>query len=99
LHAVLTCSFKVFDNKPENYIPWKTAFLNALNGLNLKGNEEIDLLTKWLEGESLRHALRIRAAHAHDPEAGLRHLWQRLDRKYGSPEVIETSLFKRLEFR
>lgn len=33
----------------------------------------------------------------HDPEAGLRHLWQRLDKKYGSPEVIEASLFKRLE--
>lgn len=94
---LLTSSFKVFDNKPENYIPWKTAFMNAIDGLNLKGNEELDLLIKWLEGESLRHALRIRAAHAHDPEAGLRHLWQRLDKKYGSPEVIEASLFQRLE--
>lgn len=61
---LLTCSFKVFDNKPENYIPWKTAFMNAIDGLNLKDNEETDLLTKWLEGEFLRHALRIRAAHA-----------------------------------
>lgn len=93
----LSSSFKVFDNKPESYIPWKTAFVNTIDGLNLKGNEELDLLTKWLEGESLRHALRIRAAHAHDPEVGVRQLWQRLDKQYGSPEVIEASLFKRLE--
>ncbi len=94
---LLSSSFKIFDNKPESYLPWKTAFLNAIDGLNLKANEEVDLLTKWLEGESLRHALRIRAAHAYDPEVGLRQLWQRLEKKYGSPEVIEASLFKRLD--
>lgn len=53
--------------------------------------------TKWLKGKSIRHALSIRAAHARDPEAGLRLLWQCLNRKYGSPEVIEAFIFKHLE--
>ncbi len=52
---------------------------------------------KWLSGESLQHALRIRAIHVSNPEAGLERLWQRLDRNYGSPEAIEASLFSRLE--
>lgn len=90
---LLSSSFKVFDNKPESYIPWKTAFMNATYGLNLKGNEEFDLLTKWFEGEFLLHALRIRAAHARDLDSGLMQVWQHLEKKYSSPEVIEASLF------
>lgn len=58
---------------------------------------ELDLLTKWLSSESLQHALRIRAVHVSNPEAGLERFLQRLDRNYGSPETIEASLFGRLE--
>ncbi|KAK0154195.1 hypothetical protein N1851_003707 [Merluccius polli] len=94
---LLTSVFKVFDNKPETYISWKSMFCNGIEGLNLKASEELNLLTKWLDGESLQHALRIRAVHVNNPETGLRHLWQRLDKSYGSSEAIEASLFKRLE--
>lgn len=87
----------VFDNRPETFMGWKSAFCNAIEGLDLKCSEEVDLLTKWLSGESLQHALRIRAAHISNPGAGLKRLWERLDRSYGSSEVIEASLFKRLE--
>lgn len=59
--------------------------------------KELNLHTKWLKGKSIQHALRVRAAHACDPEAGLRLLWQCLNRKYGSPEVIEAFLFKYLK--
>ncbi|KAK0144244.1 hypothetical protein N1851_017386 [Merluccius polli] len=72
-------------------------FCNGIEGLNLKASEELHLLTKWLDGESLQHALRIRAVHVNNPETGLRRLWQRLDKSYGSSEAIEASLFKRLE--
>ncbi|KAI3353805.1 hypothetical protein L3Q82_005027 [Scortum barcoo] len=94
---LLTSGFKVFDNKPETYISWKSMFCNGIQGLNLKASEELNLLTKWLDGESLQHALRIRAVHVNNPETGLRRLWQRLDKNYGSSEAIEASLFKRLE--
>lgn len=94
---LLTSGFKVFDNRPESYLAWKSMFYNATDGLNLKASEELDLLTKWLVGESLQHASRIRAVHVNNPAAGLQRLWQRLDKNYGSPEVIEASLFKRLE--
>lgn len=72
-------------------------FHNATGDLNLKCCEELDLLTKWLSGESLQHALRIRAVHVSNPEADLERLWQRLDRNFGSPEAVEASLFGRLE--
>lgn len=45
----------------------------------------------------LQHALRIRAIHVSNPEAGIECLWQRLNRNYGSPEAIEASLFGCLE--
>ncbi|RXN35870.1 hypothetical protein ROHU_003454 [Labeo rohita] len=94
---LLTTGFKVFDNRPESYLSWKSIFCNAIEGLNLKPSEELDLLTKWLSGESLQHALRIRAVHVNNPQAGLQRLWQRLDKSYGSPEVVEASLFQRLQ--
>ncbi|TKS65471.1 hypothetical protein D9C73_028149 [Collichthys lucidus] len=94
---LLTAGLTVFDNRPETYVAWKSMFHNAIRDLNLKCCEELDLLTRWLSGESLQHALRIRAVHVSNPEAGLERLWQRLDRNYGSPEAIEASLFGRLE--
>lgn len=87
----------MFDNRPETYIAWRSMFRNATGDLNLKCCEELDLLTKWLSGESLQHALRIRAVRVSNPEAGLQRLWQRLNRNDGSPEAIEASLFNRLE--
>ncbi|KAL4008122.1 hypothetical protein ACER0C_001974 [Sarotherodon galilaeus] len=94
---LLTSGLTVFDNKPETYLAWRSMFHNATEDLNLKCSEELDLLTKWLSGESLQHALRIRAVHVNNPETGFQRLWQRLDRIYGSSEVIEASLFRRLE--
>nr|XP_054599441.1 uncharacterized protein LOC107388426 [Nothobranchius furzeri] len=78
-HDLLTAGFKVFDNCPESYLPWKSIFCNATEGLNLKSSEELDPLTNWLSGESLQHALRIRTVHVNNPQAGLKRLWQRLD--------------------
>ena len=94
---LLTAGLKVFDNRPENYLSWKASFRNVTHGLNLRPSEELDLLTRWLGGESLQHAMRIRAVHINDPLSGLTMVWKRLDKKYGSPEAIEASLFSRLE--
>ena len=60
---LLTAGLKVFDNRPENYLSWRASYHNVTQGLNLKASEELDLLTRWLGGESLQHATRIRAVH------------------------------------
>ncbi|KAL7880692.1 hypothetical protein SRHO_G00029460 [Serrasalmus rhombeus] len=94
---LVTAGLKTFDNQPANYLSWKSSFPNATEGLDLKSSEQLDLLIKWLSGEALQHAKRIRAVHISQPDTGLYMVWQRLDRCYGSPEAIEGSLFSRLE--
>lgn len=93
---LVTAGLKVFDNQPASYLSWKSSFVNAVEGLSLKPSEELDLLIKWLGGESLHHAKRIRAVYVNNPFMGLNMLWRRLDKCYGSPEAIEASLFDRL---
>lgn len=86
-----------FDDKPENYWAWKASFVSATKDLNLSAREELDLLTKWLGAESSEQAKRIRAVHVLNPAAGAAMVWQRLEECYGSPEVIEEALLKKIE--
>lgn len=86
-----------FDDHPENYWAWKSSFQDVTKDLGLTAREELDLLTKWLGPESSMQAKRIRSVHAHYPIAGVRMLWQRLEECYGSPEVIENALLRKLE--
>ena len=86
-----------FNDQPESYRAWKASFFNAIRGLKLTDSEEMDLLLKWLGTESAAQVRRIRAVHIHYPERGLKMAWDRLDECYGSPEVIENSLFRRLD--
>jgi hypothetical protein len=37
--------------------------------------------------ESLLHAVSIRSSNAGNPKRGLQRLWERLDERYGSPEM------------
>lgn len=86
-----------FDDKPENYWSWKASFLSSTKDLNLSAREELDLLTKWLGAESSEQAKRIRAVHVLNPAAGAAMVWQRLEECYGTPEVIEDALLKKIE--
>ncbi len=86
-----------FDDCPENYWAWKSSFQDVTKDLGLTAREELDLLTKWLGPESSMQAKRIRSVHAHHPIAGIHMLWQRLEECYGSPEVIENALLRKLE--
>ncbi len=86
-----------FDDCPENYWAWKSSFQDVTKDLGLTAREELDLLTKWLGPESSMQAKRIRSVHAHYPIAGIHMLWQRLEECYGSPEVIENALLRKLE--
>ncbi|KAL3967947.1 NLR family CARD domain-containing protein 3 [Sarotherodon galilaeus] len=85
-----------FDDCPENYWAWKSSFLNAISGLKLSSSEELDLLIKWLGHDSARHVKRIKTVHVCRPEVGLDKAWERLEECFGSPEIIEKTLFDRL---
>lgn len=86
-----------FDDKPENFWAWKTSFTSATKDLNLSAREELDLLVKWLGPKSSEQAKRIRAVHTLNPAAGAKMVWKRLEECYGSSEVIEDALLKKIE--
>ena len=65
-----------------------------MNEMGVSKSEEIDLLVKWFGVESRKYALSLRAANANDPEKGVKRTWERLDERYGSPEMIHAVLLK-----
>ncbi|XP_056021020.1 uncharacterized protein LOC130054629 isoform X1 [Ostrea edulis] len=58
------------------------------------------MLIKWLGPISTKYAESTKNSNMTDPARGVRLLWERLDRCYGTPEEIEASLLQRLnEFK
>ncbi|XP_075707313.1 uncharacterized protein LOC142741872 [Rhinoderma darwinii] len=86
-----------FSDRAENYRAWRASFQNATRDLDLSCSEELDLLVRWLGSESAEHAKRIRDINVNYPDVGLKRVWDRLEECYGSAEVIESALFKRIE--
>ncbi|XP_071100525.1 uncharacterized protein [Haliotis cracherodii] len=93
---LLLSRLRYYNDQPESYSIWKYAFQSVMGELRVTHMEELDLLVKWLGPESTKHALSLRASNAQDPQKGLERLWQRLDERYGSPEMVEASLKSRL---
>ncbi|XP_069104772.1 uncharacterized protein [Argopecten irradians] len=85
-----------FDDSPENYAAWRTGFCNIMDELNVSPPEELDLLIRWLGPESVKHATSIRAASTSNPVKGLSRLWDRLNERYGSPQMVESALKTKL---
>ena len=85
-----------YDDKPERYIVWKTSFKNIILELEVTPAEEMDLLIRWLGPKSKDQAESLRAANIQDIKSGLLKIWQRLDERYGSPELVQNSLQRRL---
>ncbi|XP_045561091.1 uncharacterized protein [Salmo salar] len=97
-HEMVSSGLLKFDDRPENYWAWKASFLNATRNLNLSAREELDLITKWLGAESSEQAKRIRSVHILNATAELNVVWQRLEECYGTPEVTENALLKKIDF-
>ena len=85
-----------FDDRPTSYEIWKCGFLGITKELQVTTVEELDLLVKWLGPESSKHARSLRAANAQEPARGLERVWQRLDERYGCPEMVESALKNKL---
>lgn len=86
-----------FDDRPENFLGWKSTFISVVKGLDISAHEQIDLLIKWLGPESSYQARRMKAANVRQPLVGLNLIWERLDELYGAPEAIEKALFAKLD--
>lgn len=71
--------------------------MTATQDLDPSLREELDLLVKWLGADSAEQAKRIRSVYVLNPAAGLSMVWQRLEDSYGTPEVIEHALLKKIE--
>ncbi|XP_040216137.1 uncharacterized protein LOC120945794 [Rana temporaria] len=96
-HEIVSAGLMKFDDRPENYWAWKSSFLSGTQDLNMTEKGKLDQLVRWLGPESTEQAQRIRSVHVHDAAAGLAMVWRRLEQCYGSPEVIEDALLKRIE--
>ena len=86
-----------FDDCPENYWSWKSSFQAVIRELDLTDQEQLNLLLKWLGTDSAAQARRLRSAQVHNPTAAVSMIWQRLEESYGSPEMIENALMRRLK--
>ena len=86
-----------FDDKPENFMAWKASFKSVILEASVSPAEELDLLIRWLGPESKEHAKRVKMSTTHNPSQGCEILWKRLEERYGSPELIESSVKLKLE--
>ncbi|XP_062594609.1 uncharacterized protein LOC134256031 [Saccostrea cucullata] len=93
---LLLSRLSAFNDRPENYLIWKGSFSIIMKDLSVTPMEELDLLIKYLGADSKQHAMRLRASHPTDPLKGLTRIWERLDERYGSPELIEAILKEKI---
>lgn len=81
---------------PGTFVSWKSTFQSGLQELEVSPLEEVDLLQQYLGPESGRYAVSNRDANSHKPARGVEKIWERLNDKYGRPEVVEASLKTKL---
>ena len=89
--------FTNFDDRPEHYSTWKASFQCIIKELKVSPFEEMDLLVKYLGPTSANSARSLRAANVADPDRGVGMIWERLEDRYGRPEMIESALKSKLD--
>nr|XP_022331795.1 uncharacterized protein LOC111129629 [Crassostrea virginica] len=94
---LLLSRFSAFNDRPDTYETWKATFTAIIKELNVTPFEEMDLLVKWLGPESKRFASSIRTSNIHNPFTGLHRIWERLEERYGRPEMVEAALKQKLD--
>lgn len=94
---LITSGLYQYDDKPENFRAWLSSFTGATADVHLTPTQELDLMTKWLGKESSSQIKRIRSVYVNNPAEALQKAWDRLQECYAAPEIIEKSLFQRLD--
>ena len=85
-----------YNDSPVQYLSWKQTFKDVMSELSVTPSEELDLMIKWLGPDSCRQAESMKTASAGNHIEALRKVWDRLDVRYGSPELIEACLKNKL---
>lgn len=85
-----------YDDNPSLYLNWKLTFQNVIQDLNVTPSEELDFLVRYLGNNSSRQAATIRKCNADSPTNALRLVWERLEERFGAPELVESSLRRRI---
>lgn len=93
---LLMSRFSRFSDRPEAYALWRSSFKAITRELVVSPTEESELMIKWLGPESTRFAQSIRTSNIDNPSVGLQKIWQRLEDRFGNPEMVETSLKSKL---
>ncbi|XP_062587767.1 uncharacterized protein LOC134249430 [Saccostrea cucullata] len=68
-----------------------------MKDLDISASEELDLLVKYLGPSSTPQAISVRSSNPTDHQRGRLRIWNRLNDRYGSPQVIEAALKRKLE--
>lgn len=85
-----------FNDRPDSYRSWKASFKGVVNDLGANPSEEIDLLIRYLGAESKQHAVSLRSVYVCDPAMGREQIWNRLNERYGSPELVRHAIMTKL---
>ncbi|XP_021370178.1 uncharacterized protein LOC110461162 [Mizuhopecten yessoensis] len=86
-----------FDDEPPSFVVWKASFNSVTQELKVNSFVQLDLLVKYLGKESSLYAQSLRTSNARNPERAVRLIWERLEERYGCPEMIEFALKSKLE--
>ncbi|KAK3084088.1 hypothetical protein FSP39_007909 [Pinctada imbricata] len=81
-----------FNDDPSTYFVWKGTFKNVIEDARVTAHEEIQLLLRWLGPESVKQATSIRRANPNNSESALLKIWERLDERFGAPELVDSTL-------
>lgn len=93
---LLMSRLKNFSDRPESYSAWKATIKSVTKELQVFTEEEIYLMIKYLGPESSKHAYSINIFNVNNPTRGLQRVWQLLDERYGSPEMVEFALKQKM---
>lgn len=85
-----------YDDNPSLFLTWKLTFKNIMKEISATPSVELDVLVSHLDIESSRQAATIRKCNADNPETALRLVWERLEERYGAPELIESSIRRQI---
>ena len=93
---LLMSRLKNYTDRPESFAAWKATIQSIIKELQVSTEEEIDLLIKYLDPESSRQANSIKTANFGNPREGLSRIWEQLNNRYGSPEMVEFALKQKI---
>ncbi|CAC5415381.1 unnamed protein product [Mytilus coruscus] len=93
---LITSRLISFNNQLSHYSSWKLSFQHIMTELDTNTLEQLDLLIKYLGPSSKQQAQKLDVLMPIIRPLQIGLIWERLDARFGSPEMIESSLRSRI---